>query len=147
MERTWCICNGKEYCSGKCQQKLLLSCMQRVWFKGKRSGVECLGISLAIVNAVRLGYCLLSISLSDFVLSYEELTLTSRTGEPGAKPVQVATSWLARENFLAVLLPLSGFQITFLSRECAAVPSQARYEQFGAINESRRWRLLNWIVR
>lgn len=40
--------------------------------KGKCSGVKCLGISLAIINAVRLGCCLPSISLSD-----EELTLTS----------------------------------------------------------------------
>lgn len=44
--------------------------------KGKCSGNKCLGISLAVVNILRLSYCLLSISLSDLVLSYENLTLT-----------------------------------------------------------------------
>lgn len=44
--------------------------------KGKCSVIKCLGITLAIVNVLRLSYCLLSVSLSDLVLSYENLTLT-----------------------------------------------------------------------
>ena len=44
--------------------------------KGKCSGIKCLGISLAIVNVLRLSYCLMSISLSDLVLSSKNLMLT-----------------------------------------------------------------------
>ena len=61
-------------------ENVSINCSSRVYrgsdVKGKCSGIKCLGISLAIVNVLRVSYSFLSISLSDFVLSYKNLTLT-----------------------------------------------------------------------
>ena len=60
-------------------ENVSLNCSSRVYrgsdVKGKCSGIKCPGISLAIVNVFRLSYSLLSISLSDLVLGYKNLTL------------------------------------------------------------------------
>jgi len=60
-------------------ENVSINCSSRVYrgsdVKGKCSDIKYLGISLAIVNVLRLSYCIPSISLSDLVLGYENLTL------------------------------------------------------------------------
>lgn len=95
-------------------ENVSINCSSRVYIgsdvKGKCSGIKCLGISSATANAPRPCYRLLSISLCDLVLSYENVTLTFIVGRRARSKASTSGNVLTCQRKLAVAAFLSLFR-------------------------------------
>lgn len=95
-------------------ENVSINCSSRVYIgsdvKGKCSGIKCLGISSATANAPRPSYRLLSISLCDLVLSYENVTLTFIVGRRARSKTSTSGNVLTCQRKLAVAAFLSLFR-------------------------------------